>query len=134
MNATQNLTQIVGLLFENDTAQYPGIQTSEGHSGNLNFTLWNATLGTLSFDPSKTDYSAIDQTVNDLFRPEVFSYIQPCGYAISGQYGFLPRLLYYALLIFALILRKHTWLSPAALGVAMSYGATACVHAFALLA
>ena len=133
MNATQNLTQIVGLVFENGTSNYPGISTLAGSSGNLNYTRWNASLGTLSFDPSKTNYSTIHQTVNELFRPEVFSYHQPCAYAISGSYGFLPRLLYYVLLIFALILRKHTWLSPAALGVAMTYAATACVHTFALL-
>lgn len=133
MNATQNLTQIVDLLFENVTYSYPGIQTFVGSSGNLNYTQWNGTLATLSFDPSKTEYHTIKQTVNELFRPEVFSYHQPCAYAISGAYGFLPRLLYYVLLIFALILRRHTWLSPAALGVAMTYAATSCVHAFALL-
>ena len=134
MNATQNLTQVVDLLFENDTAKYSGLYTVAGSSGNLNYTFWNGTLATLSFDPSKTNYTIINSAVNPLFRPEVFSYVQPCGYPISGQYGFLPRLLYYALLIFALILRKHTWLSPAALGVAMTYAATSCVHAFALLA
>ena len=133
MNATQNLTQVVGLLFENSSASYPGMSTFAGSSGNLNYTVWNKTLGTLSFDPSKTNYHTINRTVNELFRPEVFSYYQPCAYAISGNYGFLPRLLYYVLLIFALILRKHTWLSPAALGVAMTYAATSCVHAFALL-
>ena len=134
MNATQNITQIVDLLFESHNSNYPGIETRVGSSGNLNHTLWNGTLGTLSFDPSETDYNVIAATVNELFRPEVFSYNQPCAYAISGQYGFLPRLLYYVLLIFALILRKHTWLSPAALGVAMTYAATSSVHAFALLA
>ena len=76
---------------------------------------------------------AIGKTVDQLFQPSVFSYEQVCVYAISGQYGFLPRLLYYVLLIFCLFLRKHLWLSTAALGAAMTYAATASVHAFALL-
>ena len=65
--------------------------------------------------------------------PVFLSYQQECIYAISGQYGFLPRLIYYLLLIFSLILRKHFWLSTVALGAAMTYAATASVHAFALL-
>ncbi|KAI9894396.1 MAG: hypothetical protein M1814_003152 [Vezdaea aestivalis] len=51
---------------------------------------------------------------------------------MSGQYGFLPRLLYYLLLIAALALRHHPWLATAALGTAMTYAATAAVHVFAL--
>ena len=102
-------------------------------SGNLNWTTPHADLGILRYDPSKTNMWAIGKTVDQLFRPNVFSYEQECVYAISGQYGFLPRLLYYFLLIFCLFLRRHLWLSTAALGAAMTYAATASVHAFALL-
>ena len=102
-------------------------------SGNLNWTTPQADLGILTYDPSKTNMWAIGKTVDQLFRPSVFSYEQECVYAISGQYGFLPRLLYYVLLIFCLFLRRHLWLSTAALGAAMTYAATASVHAFALL-
>ena len=102
-------------------------------SGNLNWTTPQADLGILTYDPSKTNMWAIGKTVDQLFRPNVFSYEQQCVYAISGQYGFLPRLLYYVLLIFCLFLRKHLWLSTAALGAAMTYAATASVHALALL-
>ena len=102
-------------------------------SGNLNWTTPQADLGILTYDPSKTNMWAIGKTVDQLFRPSVFSYEQECVYAISGQYGFLPRLLYYVLLIFCLFLRRHLWLSTAALGAAMAYAATASVHAFVLL-
>ena len=102
-------------------------------SGNLNWTTPHADLGILTYDASKTNMWAIGKTVDLLFQPNVFSYEQICIYAISGQYGFLPRLIYYLLLIFSLILRKHFWLSTAALGTAMTYAATASVHAFALL-
>ena len=102
-------------------------------SGNLNWMTPQPDLGILTYDPSKTNMWAVGKTVDQLFRPSVFSYEQECVYAISGQYGFLPRLLYYLLLIFSLFLRKHLWLSTAALGAAMTYAATASVHAFALL-
>ena len=102
-------------------------------SGNLNWTTPQADLGILTYDPSKTNMWAIGKTVDQLFQPSVFSYEQECAYPISGQYGFLPRLLYYLLLIFCLILRRNKWLSTAALGAAMTYAATASVHAFALL-
>lgn len=102
-------------------------------SGNLNWTTPQADLGVLTYDPSKTNMWAIGKTVDLLFQPSVFSYEQTCVYAISGQYGFMPRLLYYLLLIFCLLLRKQLWLSTAALGAAMTYAATASIHAFALL-
>ena len=102
-------------------------------SGNLNWTTPRADLGILTYDPSKTNMWAIGKTVDLLFQPSTFSYQQDCIYAISGQYGFLPRLIYYLLLIFSLILRRHLWLSTAALGAAMTYAATASVHAFILL-
>ena len=102
-------------------------------SGNLNWTTPRADLGMLAYDPSKTNMWAIGKTVDSFFHPSVFSYPQQCIFPISGQYGFLPRLLYYVLLIFSLILRKHTWLSTAALGTAMTFAASASVHAFALL-
>ena len=101
--------------------------------GNLNLSQWTDTLSSLEFDPTKTNFSVIGDTVADLFRPDTFSYPLICGFPISGSYGFLIRLSYYLLLIFALILRKHVYLSTAALGTAMAYGATTCVHAFALL-
>lgn len=44
------------------------------------------------------------------------------------------RFLYYGLLIFSLVVRRYIWLSSAALGTAMTYGAISAVHAFLLMA
>ncbi|KAK2815389.1 hypothetical protein FQN49_008072, partial [Arthroderma sp. PD_2] len=55
-----------------------------------------------------------------------------CVYPISGQYGFLPRLLYYCSLIFALIGRSHTWLVLGALTSAMSFAGSTAIHLFTL--
>lgn len=102
-------------------------------SGNLNLTLGNNTLGILEFDMTKSNISLIGPEIDTFFNAQSFSYRQPCAYAISGQYGFLPRLLYYLLLTISLLLRNHDWLSAGALTGAMTYSASACVHAFALL-
>lgn len=80
-------------------------------------------------DPVTEAATALDY----YFRPDTFSYNAHCTYAISGQYGFMNRLLFYLLMIFALIARKHPWLVAAALGTSMTYAASAAVHAFALL-
>lgn len=105
-------------------------------SGNLQYS----TLGSFSndtylryrgdiADPVTEAATAIDY----FFRPDTFSYNAWCTYPISGQYGFMNRLLFYLLMIFALIARKHPWLVAAALGTSMTYAASAAVHAFALL-
>jgi hypothetical protein len=102
-------------------------------STNLNLTIWHDQTASLTFNTSKTDFGIIGLTVDALFQPDVFSFIPRCTYAISGQYGFLPRLVYYLLLIFSLILRRHEYLSVAALETSMTYASVACVHAFALM-
>jgi hypothetical protein len=56
-----------------------------------------------------------------------------CVYPISGSYDFLTRILFYLLLFFALLYRRHTWVAIAALGTAMTYSATTAIHALALL-
>ncbi|KAI9886800.1 MAG: hypothetical protein M1823_001370 [Watsoniomyces obsoletus] len=57
-----------------------------------------------------------------------------CTYPVSGQYGPLPRALYYILLLAGVLWRGHPWIAVAYLGVAMTYSASAAVHAFALIA
>ena len=56
-----------------------------------------------------------------------------CINPLSGQYDVLPRALFYLLIIFSLLFRRHNWLATAALGTAMTYAATSAVHMFALL-
>ena len=56
-----------------------------------------------------------------------------CINPLSGQYDVLPRALFYLLIVFSLLFRRHNWLATAALGTAMTYAATSAVHMFALL-
>lgn len=105
-----------------------------GNYGNLTLVLLNATLGVIVIDPSITDLSVLSPAIGDLFDEDVFSIPQACAYPISGQYGFLNRLLYYCLILTAVLAASNSWLCWAALGIAMSYSAGACLHAFALFA
>lgn len=56
-----------------------------------------------------------------------------CVYAISGTYGFLPRVLYYVTLAFAIFGRHREWLIIGALVTAMTYAATTAIHQMALV-
>ncbi|KAK2798938.1 hypothetical protein FQN50_008669 [Emmonsiellopsis sp. PD_5] len=52
---------------------------------------------------------------------------------MSGQYDFLPRLLYYASLVFAILGRYQRWLVMGALASALSYAGSTAIHAMALI-
>ncbi|OAX79230.1 hypothetical protein ACJ72_06454 [Emergomyces africanus] len=56
-----------------------------------------------------------------------------CVYPVSGQYGFLPRLLYYASLTLAILGRYQRWLVMGALASALSYAGSTAIHAMALV-
>lgn len=55
-----------------------------------------------------------------------------CVYQISGQYGFLPRLLYYSTLVFAVVGRYQEWLVIGALASALTYSGVAAIHMLCL--
>lgn len=143
----QNLSLILGSLLVNDTDWVPvfdgsffNLTSGIPPSGNLEYSNWSNPLGYTNYaylryrpdvaDPVADASNALDY----LFRPDVFSYSGLCTYPISGQYGFMNRPLFYLLMIFALVARKRVWLAAAALGTAMTYAASAAVHAFALMA
>ena len=55
-----------------------------------------------------------------------------CVYPVSGQYGAISRWVYYALLLFGICAQREVWLIAGALATAMSYSATAALHALLL--
>jgi hypothetical protein len=57
-----------------------------------------------------------------------------CVYAVSGQYGLLPRVLYYALLIFTVFTHRYKWLVAGAAASAMTFSGSAAIHAIILVA
>lgn len=56
-----------------------------------------------------------------------------CVYPISGTYGLLPRVLYYATLVLSIFGRRREWLIIGALVSALTYAGTAAVHMMALV-
>ena len=56
-----------------------------------------------------------------------------CVFRISGQYGFMQRLLFYLLLLFAVVAHRAEWLIHGALAAAMTYSASAAIHALILV-
>jgi hypothetical protein len=55
-----------------------------------------------------------------------------CVYPMSGQYGRAPRGLYYALLLFVILLRRQDWLTAGAAAACLTYGGSAAIHALIL--
>lgn len=55
-----------------------------------------------------------------------------CVYPMSGQYGRAPRVLYYALLLFVILLRRQDWLTAGAAAACLTYGGSAAIHALIL--
>lgn len=55
-------------------------------------------------------------------------------YPISGPYGYLQRFLFYSLLAFAVTAYRQEWLVRGSVAAAMTYSASACVHAILLAA
>ncbi|KAI4250797.1 MAG: hypothetical protein LQ352_005241 [Teloschistes flavicans] len=141
-NAILNASHWCPVWTLNTTDRVPGdFSQAVPPSGSLyyfNFT-GNSTIDTINYGFLRYNYTSTDpvsQVPNALdyyFRQDIFSYRAFCTYPISGQYGFLNRFLFYILMIFALVVRKHRWLAAAALGTSMTYSASAAAHAFALL-
>ncbi|KAL8702584.1 MAG: hypothetical protein Q9201_004243 [Fulgogasparrea decipioides] len=117
--------------FENLTSAIPP-------SRNLQYSLWNSTTDNINYTFLRYNHDIANPVIqfskalDYYFRPNIFSYPAFCTYPISSQYGFLNRLLFYILMIFTLVMRRHKYLATAALGTAMTYAASTAVHSFAL--
>lgn len=66
-------------------------------------------------------------TTNSTFPEKIV-----CVYPLSGQYGLLPRVLYYCLLIFSALAQRQVWLIAGAMASALTYSGTAAIHAVIL--
>ncbi|KAI9797217.1 MAG: hypothetical protein M1833_005626 [Piccolia ochrophora] len=110
------------------------LTAAEQAAFNLNISLLDNNVTALVFNSGRgLDFRYLAPAIMGFFNSTSYTAPVLCTYAISGGYGFHPRLLYYVLLVFSLVFRRHIWLSTAALGTAMTYAATAAVHSLALL-
>ncbi|KFY14814.1 hypothetical protein V492_02399 [Pseudogymnoascus sp. VKM F-4246] len=119
-------------MVDSDYAVYPG--NSPDNDQGLRLDLYDDNYASLTFlansDPDYTSAFALTESIYDPTRVHMFVY---CVYPISGQYNTLSRALFYVLIVFSLIFRRHVWLSVAALGTAMTYAAVSAIHLFALV-
>lgn len=119
--------------------------TLDGHTGNqwtpvgndsqsVNLTILPDNLAAIQFlATDEQAFQLVFAMARTVLSSDYFSGRVYCAYPISGMYDFLTRILFYVLLLFALLFRRHSWLAVAALGTAMTYSATVAVHALALL-
>ncbi len=87
----------------------------------------------LSFNSTNMDLSLVFPIFTQLLDADRELFVVPCVYPLSGQYNHLPRILFYIMIIFAILLRHRTTIAEAALSVVIIYSATACIHLFVLL-
>ncbi len=120
-----------GLILQNqqNNSVYPG----NFLEANINLTLFSDNIAAITFPVNDTSIQWAFPLAQSVFQPSNFRVGVWCSYPLSGQYDVLPRGLFYLLLIFSLLFRRHNWLATAALGTAMTYAATSAVHLLALV-
>lgn len=103
-------------------------------ANHVNITIFSDSRASLDFFLTSTQsVHATFALANTLLSSDFYSITIGCVYPVSGTYSFSARILFYGLLLFALLWRRHGWLAVAALASAMTYSATTAVHALALV-
>ena len=132
MRLAQTSCSIMNSSVNTSVANFLTIKANQEHGnfGNLTFLPFNAALGVIVINPNVTNVSVLSPAIGDLFAEDIFSIPQACAYPISGtrddscfrffymtadryiagQYGFLNRLLYYCLILFAVFAASNSWL------------------------
>jgi hypothetical protein len=103
------------------------------HQSNVNLTIYPNNVAGISFPVEALDIRWTFTLAQSIFDTSNYRIGIYCQYPLSGQYDVLPRGLFYLLLIFSLLFRRHNWLATAALGTAMTYAAVSAVHMLALV-
>ncbi|KAI9802087.1 MAG: hypothetical protein M1833_002008 [Piccolia ochrophora] len=86
----------------------------------------------LLYESPPYDLNNVRTVVDAILKDDGYTFDVLCVYPLNGQYGVLPRTLYYSLLAFALIFRSHKWITAGCLAAAFTYSGTAAIHAFSL--
>ncbi|KAK7754804.1 hypothetical protein SLS62_003118 [Diatrype stigma] len=121
-----------GSLFETVGASYPLYPRGVSSPG-ADITIFPNDTTVLTFDSTGIKLSLALPIISLLLDADRNIWPVSCTYPLSGQYDHLPRVLFYILIVFAILFRHRTRIAEAALGVVMSYSATACIHLFVLL-
>ena len=103
------------------------------HQSNVNLTIYPNNIAGISFPVEGLDITWTFPLAQSIFDSSNYRVGIYCQYPLSGQYDVLPRGLFYLLVIFSMLFRRHNWLATAALGTAMTYAAVSAVHMLALV-
>src|SRR2546423_15209886 len=122
-----------GSLFEQTQSNFDTAYLGLDHLSNVNLTVFPNNIAAISFPVNSLNVTWTLTLAQSIFDPSNYRVGVYCIYPLSGQYDVLPRGLFYLLLIFSLLFRRHNWLATAALGTAMTYAAVSAVHMLALV-
>ncbi|KFY46373.1 hypothetical protein V495_02527 [Pseudogymnoascus sp. VKM F-4514 (FW-929)] len=110
-------------------AAYPGNEADQG----LYLNVYDDNFAAITFKVGSSIMNSAFELSETIFDPNRTQMHVSCVYPVSGQYNTLSRALFYVLIVFSLVFRRHVWISVAALGTAMTYAAVSAVHLFALV-
>jgi hypothetical protein len=122
-----------GSLFPQTQSQFDTAYLGLDRQSNVNLTIYPNNIAGITFPVEGIDITWTFTLAQSIFDPANYRIGVYCMYPLSGQYDMLPRGLFYLLLIFSLLFRRHNWLATAALGTAMTYAAVSAVHMLALV-
>jgi hypothetical protein len=122
-----------GTLFSETNNNFDTVYLGLDHQSNINLTVYPNNIAGISIPVVGIDLDWTFTLAQSIFDPSNYRVGIYCTYPLSGQYDILPRGLFYLLLIFSLLFRRHNWLATAALGTAMTYAAVSAVHMLALV-
>ncbi|OBT71254.1 hypothetical protein VF21_09484 [Pseudogymnoascus sp. 05NY08] len=108
---------------------YPGNNYDQG----MSLRVYDDDYAGLIFQITSPILNSAFAITESIFDPSRIQMNIDCVYPISGQYNTLSRALFYVLIVFSLVFRRHVWISVAALGTAMTYAAVSAVHLFTLV-
>lgn len=101
---------------------FPQIETYlavyHGQNQDMNLTVLPNNLASLTFSVNENTSLAFP-LVAAVFDPSQYLIEVNCIHPLSGQYDMLSRV-FYVLIVFSLVFRRHEWISVAALGTTMS--------------
>jgi hypothetical protein len=122
-----------GSLFPQTQGHLDATYLGLDQQSNINLTIYPNNIAGITFPVEGIDITWTFTLAQSIFDPSNYRVGVYCMYPLSGQYDMLPRALFYLLLVFSLLFRRHNWLATAALGTAMTYAAVSAVHMLALV-
>ena len=99
----------------------------------INLTVYPSQVLQLNFGLGHGDMPYSFNLIAMLLHPNATRVKIECVYPLSGQYDVLPRMLFYAMLVVAVLFRRCTWVASAAVGTVMTYSSVAALHFFVML-